>query len=186
MEQSLAVLDALCETVPAIQPTSDALRAALAEPVGEPVAWISEAGMKELKDTGRTEVFAHKDYECLGTLPFYTAPQPPAPAVECDCEELVAALKKLLCATEFVSPNLDIMTGTDAIACQRELYSARSAAEAALAIAAYEASTPAAPAVELTDEEIEVIDDGMCGHREFSVQFARAAIAAHEQKRSKT
>jgi hypothetical protein len=35
----------------------------------------------------------------------------------------------------------------------------------------------------LTDEDIEIIDDSMCGHREFAVPFARAVLkAAHGSK----
>lgn len=38
--------------------------------------------------------------------------------------------------------------------------------------------------VELTDEEIEVIDFGICGIREFPIAFARRIIAAHIAKQS--
>jgi hypothetical protein len=52
-----------------------AVREALAEPVKqEPVAFISAGGFEELKLKGKTEVFAERDYECVGTFPLYAAP----------------------------------------------------------------------------------------------------------------
>ena len=76
MEQALAVLDALCEAVPAIQPTADSIRAALAE-TAEPVAWVECDG--ELVWSDREAAIGRN---------LYTTPQPPAPAVELTDEEL--------------------------------------------------------------------------------------------------
>jgi len=45
---------------------------------------------------------------------------------------LAGALRSLLSATEFVAPNHDILSGTDAIACEKELRRARQGAEQAL------------------------------------------------------
>lgn len=48
-------------------------------------------------------------------------------------DELLAALQSLLSAVEFMTPNLDVLTGTDAIACQRELNEAKRESETAVA-----------------------------------------------------
>lgn len=49
-----------------------------------------------------------------------------------DAERLRAALKGLISGGEFMAPNLDVLTGSDAIACSREWHAALAAASAAL------------------------------------------------------
>jgi len=49
-----------------------------------------------------------------------------------DDPTLASALRALLSATEFVASNHDILSGTDAIACEKELRLARQGAEQAL------------------------------------------------------
>jgi hypothetical protein len=93
MEQSLAVLDALCETVPSIQPTSDALRAALAEPM-DPVGFghFFSGELIDAVSTGfKSRMEQNNDMSVYDT-PLYTTPQLPAPAVGLTVSEILGLI----------------------------------------------------------------------------------------------
>lgn len=55
-------------------------------------------------------------------------------------------------------------------------------AELNAALKIYPVFTETTQTVDLDDEEIDKIDQGMCGEREFAVVFARDVIDAHERK----